>query len=134
MKEHFLFYIELIFNEMPISRHAVGTSWRRGQYVVKAIGPCRNRPCLGVATKTAVDGIWAPPIRWAFPGNQRLGRALLAMKGTARMKDNSSQEPSPTHAPMPYTTLHYNTLRVPLFIRGTGKSNDSTPTKTTFTN
>lgn len=44
-----------LFNVRLISRHAVGTSRRREQYVMKAIGPCRKRPCLGVAAKTAGD-------------------------------------------------------------------------------
>ena len=86
-----------MFNVRLISRHAVDTSGTRGQYVVKAIGPYRENPCAGVVVKTTVDDMCAPPIRWAFPGNQRVSRALLEIEGKTKVKvDRSSQEPSPT--------------------------------------
>ncbi len=68
-----------------ISRHAVGTSGRLGQWAVKTIGPYRRRPCLGVAAK---DEMCAPQLRWAFPGIQRVRGALFEIEGKTKVKVN----------------------------------------------
>ena len=67
------------------SRHAVGTSERQGQYVVKAVGPCHKRPCLALAEQTEVDDMCAPLIRRAIPGNQSVRRALLEGRGKVKV-------------------------------------------------
>lgn len=56
-----------LFNMRLVSRHAVGTNERQGQYDLKTLGPCHERPCLVVAEKTEVDDMCAPPIRRAVP-------------------------------------------------------------------
>lgn len=76
---------DTVINVGPISRHAVGTSGKCEQYVVKLIGPCRKIPCLGVAAKTAVDDMFAPPIHWAYSGKQRVSRALLEIEGKTKV-------------------------------------------------
>ena len=75
-----------------LSRHAVGTSGRQGQLVVKAIGLYRKRLCLRVAVKTAVGDICARLICWASPEDQRVKTALLKIEKAQMKVEHSSQE------------------------------------------
>ena len=87
-----------MLNVKLLSRHAVGTRGRHGRYVVKAIGLYRKELCLRIAAKPALVNIYAPQIRWAFPGNQRVRMALLEIDEKTKVKvEYSSQEPSRTN-------------------------------------
>ena len=68
-----------MFEVKLLSRHAVGSFGRHGQYVVKAIGLYHKGLCLRIAAKTVGDNLllYGRGICWAFPGDQRVRMALL---------------------------------------------------------